>query len=139
MGTFSVPMSIGDPQGENWIEMDALVGASASVTSVPGSLLRELAVAPVSSQQFRFAQCEQRRMDMGRTWISVKGREEVAFAVFNDEGTSPLLGALALETLFLDVDPVEQKPIPVDGYMMSPVFWWTDASDSLIRKCRKLG
>ena len=55
MGTFSVPISIGDPQGERWIEMDALVDTGASITSVPGSILRELGVRPVMSQQFRFA------------------------------------------------------------------------------------
>ena len=120
MGTFSVPISIGDPQGENWIEFDALVDTGASVTSVPGSILRELGVTPVSSQQFRFAQGEQRRMDMGRTWISVEGREEVTLVVFNDEGTLPLLGALTLEALFLRVDPVAQRLIPVEGLMMSP-------------------
>ena len=121
MGTFSVPISIGDPQGENWIEFDALVDTGASVTSVPGSILRELGVTPVSSQQFRFAQGEQRRMDMGRTWISVEGREEVTLVVFNDEGTLPLLGALALEALFLGVDPVKQRLIPVEGLLMSPI------------------
>ena len=120
MGTFSVPISIGDPQGENWIEFDALVDTGASVTSVPGSILRELGVTPVSSQQFRFAQGEQRRMDMGRTWISVEGREEVTLVVFNDEGTLPLLGVLTLEALFLGVDPVAQRLIPVEGLMMSP-------------------
>ncbi len=121
MGTFSVPISIGDPQGENWIEFDALVNAGASVTSVPGSILRELGVTPVASQRFRFAQGERRRMDMGRTWISVEGREEVTLVVFNDEGTLPLLGALALEALFLGVDPVRQELIPVDGLLMSPI------------------
>ena len=120
MGTFSVPISIGDPQGENWIEFDALVDTGASVTSVPGSILRELGVTPVSSQQFRFAQGEQKRMDMGRTWISVEGREEVTLVVFNDEGTLPLLGALTLEALFLGVDPVAHRLIPADGLMMSP-------------------
>ncbi len=121
MGTFSVPISIGDPQGENWIELEALVDTGASVTSVPGSILRELGVTPVSSQQFRFAQGEQRRMDIGRSWISVEGREEVTLVMFNGEGTMPLLGALAMEALFLDVDPMEQKLIPVDGLLMSPI------------------
>jgi clan AA aspartic protease len=120
MGTFSVPIAIGDPQGENWIEMDALVDTGASVTSVPASILRELGVAPVSSQQFRFAQGEIRQMEMGRAWISVDGREEMTLFVFNDEGTPPLLGALALETLFLGFDPVAQRLIPVEGLMMSP-------------------
>ena len=120
MGTFTVPISIGDPQGENWIELDALVDTGASVTSVPGSILRELGVMPVASQQFRFAQGEVRQMDMGRTWIDVDGREEMTLFVFNDEGTPPLLGALALEALFLGVDPVAQRLIPVEGLMMSP-------------------
>lgn len=128
MGTFSVPISIGDPQGENWIEFDALVDTGASVTSVPGSILRELGVTPVSSRGFRFAQGERRRMDMGRTWISVEGREEVTLVVFNDEGTLPLLGALALEALFLGVDPVRQQLVPVDGLLMSPI--WEDDLDS---------
>ena len=120
MGTFSVPISIGDPQGENWIEFDALVNTGASVTSMPGSILRELGVTPVSSQQFRFAQGEQRRMDMERTWISVEGREEVKLVAFNDEGTLPLLGTLTLEAPFLGVDSVAQRLIPVEGLMMSP-------------------
>ena len=121
MGIFNVPISIGDPQGENWIEFDALVDTGASVTSVPGSILRELGVAPVASRRFRFAQGERKRMDMGRTWISVQGREEVTLVVFNDEGTMPLLGALALEALFLGVDPVRQRLVPVDGLLMSPI------------------
>ena len=121
MGTFSVPISIGDPQGENWIELEALVDTGASVTSVPGSILHELGVSPVTSRQFRFAQGESREMDMGRTWINIDGREEITLFVFNDEGTLPLLGALAMESLFLGVDPVAQRLIPVDGLLMSPI------------------
>ena len=120
MGTFSVPISIGDPQGEHWIEMDALVDTGASVTSVPASILRELGMRPVLSQEFRFAQGEVRRMNMGETRIRIDGREVGTLFLFNDEGTPALLGALALEALFLGVDPVAQRLIPVEGLMMSP-------------------
>ena len=128
MGTFSVPISIGDPQGENWIEFDALVDTGASVTSVPGSILRELGVKPAVQQRFRVTQGEVKRMDMGRARISVAGRETGTLVVFNDEGTPPLLGALALEALFLGVDPVRQQLVPVDGLLMSPI--WEDDLDS---------
>ena len=121
METFSVPISIGDPQGENWIEFDALVDTGASVTSVPGSILRELGVAPDLRQRFRFTRGKVRHMDMGRARISVEGRETGTLVVFNDEGTMPLLGALALEALFLGVDPVRQRLVPVDGLLMSPI------------------
>ena len=120
MGTFSVPISIGDPQGEHWIEMDALADTGASVISVPGSILRELGVRPVMSQEFRFAQGEVRRMNMGETRIRIDGREVGTLFLFNDECTPALLGALALEALFLGVDPVAQRLIPVEGLMMSP-------------------
>ena len=121
MGIFTVPISVGDPQGENWIEMEALVDTGASVTAVPGSLLRELGVTPRVSQRFRSAHGEVRNMDMGEARILVEGREVGTMFVFNEEGTLPMLGALALEALFLGVDPVAQKLIPVDGYMMSPI------------------
>jgi len=38
--------------------------------------------------------------------------------LFNDEGTQPLLGALALEGVFLGVDPDAKRLIPVEGLMM---------------------
>ena len=120
MGTFSVSIGIGDPQGERWVELNALVDTGASITSVPGSILRELGVRPVMSQEFRFAQGESRRMNMGETRIRIDGREVGTLFLFNDEGTPALLGVLALEALFLGVDPVAQRLIPVEGLMMSP-------------------
>ena len=120
MGTFSVSIGIGDPQGERWVELNALVDTGASITSVPGSILRELGVRQVMSQEFRFAQGESRRMNMGETRIRIDGREVGTLFLFNDEGTPALLGALALEALFLGVDPVAQRLIPVEGLMMSP-------------------
>ncbi len=35
LGTFSVEIGIGDPQGERWVVMDALVDTGASMTSAP--------------------------------------------------------------------------------------------------------
>ena len=120
MGAFSVPISIGDPQGENWIEFDALVDTGASVTSVPGSALINLGIKPATQHSFRFAQGERKVMELGEARIRVAGRETGTLVVFNDEGTPSLLGALALEALFLGVDPVKQRLVPVDGLLMSP-------------------
>ena len=121
MGTFSVPIAIGDPQGENWVELDALVDTGASIVSVPASLLIDLGVKPAAQHRFRFAQGGVRNMDIGEARIRVDGLETGTLVAFNDEGTPPLLGALALEALFLGVDPVGQRLVPVDGLMMSPI------------------
>ena len=119
MGTFSVEIEIGDSLRERWVAMDALVDTGASITSVSSSLLRELGVEPVTSKRFRFAQGEVRTMDIGYTWVRFAGEEVLTQVLFNEEGSPPLLGALALESAYLGVDPVEQRLIPVQGLMMT--------------------
>ena len=118
MGVFTVDMEIGDGRRERWTNVDALVDTGASITSVPGSTLRALGVEPLTRQTFRFAQGELRSMDVGQTWVRVDGREVVTLVLFNDEGTPPLLGALALESLFLGIDPVGKRLTAVDCPMM---------------------
>lgn len=119
MGTFRVPIDIGDPQGERWTSLDALVDTGASVVSAPTSVLRDLNIVPLMRQPFRSAHGEVREMEIGRTWVRFEGREVMTLVVFNDEGSSPLLGALALEEAFLGVDPVGQRLVPVEGLLMS--------------------
>ena len=69
METFSIPLGIGDQERERWTTLDAFVDTGASITSVPGSVLRELGVAPMTQQGFQFGQGEVRQMDVGQTWI----------------------------------------------------------------------
>ena len=118
MGTFSVTIDIGDLERENWMETSALVDTGASISAVRGSLLRQLGVSPLFTQSFRFAQGDVRKMDVGQAWIRVEGKEIVTLVLFNDEGTQSLLGALALEGVFLGVDPHAKRLIPVEGIMM---------------------
>ena len=114
MGTFYLAIE----QGANWTTLDALVDTSASAISVPASVLRDLGVRPVSTERFRFAQGEVRELPVGYTWIRFAGKELMTQVIFNAEGTSPLLGALALEGAYMAVDPVGQRLIPVEGLLM---------------------
>ncbi len=117
MGTFSAPVSIGSPDGERWTQVDALVDTGASIASAPASVLRGLGVEPLRKERFTFAQGETREMDVGQTWVRVGDREGITLALFNEEGTEPLLGALALEGVFMGVDPVGKRLVPVGGWM----------------------
>ena len=119
LGTFSVEIEIGDPMRERWVTMDALVDTGASITSMSGSVLRELGVEPVDSQRFRFAQGEVRTMPIGYTWLRFAGKEILTQVLFNEENSPALLGALALEGAYMGVNPVEQTLVPVDGLMMA--------------------
>ena len=118
MGTFSVQIEIGDSARERWVTMDALVDTGSTMTSVPASLLGDLGVEPESSELFEFAQGEIRALEVGYTWLRVAGKEVMTPVMFNDEGTPALLGAIALESAFMGVDPVRQRLIPVRGLAM---------------------
>ncbi len=54
-------------------------------------------------------------MDIGQIWIRIEGREVITQVMLNDEGTEPLLGAMALDGIFLGVDPVNQTLLPIRG------------------------
>ena len=117
MGTFSAAISIGGPDGGRWESLDALVDAGASIASVPASTLRGLGVEPMRTERFTFAQGETREMEIGQTRIRIGDREVVTLVLFNEEGTTPLLGAHALEGVFMGVDPVGKRLVPVGGWM----------------------
>ena len=117
MGTFTVQIAIGDPRGERWETFDALVDTGASIASAPASALRSLGVMPLRKESFTFASGEERERDVGQTWVRVEGREVITLVLFNEEGTLPLLGALALEGLFMGVDPLARRLVPVGGLM----------------------
>ena len=118
MGTFFVEIEVGDFTGERWVPIDALVDTGASTSSLPSSILRGLNVEPTRQNAFRFAQGEVRRMGVGQTYIRIMGEEFITDFIFNDEDTTPLLGALTLEAAYMAVDPVSQRLIPVEGFLM---------------------
>jgi clan AA aspartic protease len=118
MGTFYLPIEIGDEQRTNWRTLDALVDTGASSMSMPSSVLHDLGIRPVATERFRFAQGEVRELPVGYTWVRFAGKELVTQVIFNAEGTSPLLGALALEGAYMAVDPVRQRLVPVEGLLM---------------------
>lgn len=118
MGTFTMKIDIGDPQRDRWMPVDALVDTGASISSAPTSVLYDLGVTPLIKQNFRFGQGEVRSMDVGQTWIRVQDREIITLVLFNEENSQPLLGALALEGVFMGVDPVGKRLLPVEGLMM---------------------
>ena len=118
MGTFFVDIEIGDPVRERWIAVEALVDTCASTCSVPSSVLRDLGVSPGRQKRYRFAQDETRTMGVGQAYIRLMGEKFITDFIFNEEGTMPLLGALALESAHLAVDPHGNRLIPEDGILL---------------------
>lgn len=117
MGMFNVEIGIGHRDREEWKTLDALVDTGASVTAAPASLLRELGVERRWTQSFTLTDGATREMEVGEARVRAGGREVTTLILFNHEGSMPVLGALALEGMFLSVDPVAQRLVPVGGLL----------------------
>ena len=118
MGTFSVQLQVGDPSGQRFETIDAMVDSGATYTVLPASLLERLDVDSHSTRHFRLADGSRVERRFGRTWIRIDGMADVSPVVFWDEKSLPLLGAVTLEILGLGIDPVNRRLIPVDALLL---------------------
>jgi predicted aspartyl protease len=119
MGTFRVAIEIGDPGGQRYEIIDALVDTGATYTTIPAPLLDRLGVVPHVRDAFVLADGRRIDRDIGRTWVRVDGRTELTLVVFGEAGTPSLLGAYTLEGLRLAADPVGRRLIPVPGLLLT--------------------
>ena len=117
MGTFSVPIEIGDPGGTRYESVSALVDTGASYTVIPAALLRQLGVEAHDRVTFILADGTQILRDVGRTWIRVMEKSEVTLVVFGNDEAEALLGAYALQGLLLAVDTPNEQLVPVPGLL----------------------
>ena len=123
MGTFSVNIAVGDPQGQHYTTAEALVDTGSSYNALPASFLLGLGVSPHDRRPFELADGRIVERDVGRTWVQIDGRSEIVLVVFADEGTQALLGAVTLEIFGLGVDPVRRRLVPVPGLLMANLSW----------------
>jgi clan AA aspartic protease len=119
MGTFSYPIEIGDPEGERFEPLEALVDTGASYTVVPARHLRNLGITSNERWPFRLADERVVEYDIAQTQVRIDGRLRFTIVIFGDDAAEPLLGAYTLEGFGLAVDPIGQRLIPVPGLLKS--------------------
>ncbi len=117
MGVFSLEIGIGHRDRDEWERVEALVDTGASISAAPASLLRGLGIEWRFRQGFTLADGTTREMEAGEARVRAGGREATTLVLFNAEGSLPVLGALALEGMFLGVDPVGKRLVPVGGWL----------------------
>ncbi|MBI2917576.1 MAG: retroviral-like aspartic protease family protein [Chloroflexi bacterium] len=117
MGVFKVTIQIGDPGGERFESVAALVDTGASHTTAPASLLNRLGVDPHARSRFELADGSIQEFDVGLTWVRVDGETTITSIVFAPEGAESVLGAITMEQLLLAPDPVRRQLVPVPGLL----------------------
>jgi clan AA aspartic protease len=114
MGQFHVAGRVTGSTGQTQ-SLDFLVDTGATLLALPRSVADALALRAMRSQRVVLAGGTEEVWPISEVKIMVEDRE-VTTPCFITPGGPPLLGAVALESLFLGVDPVAKRLVPVKGY-----------------------
>ena len=117
MGTFSVPLEVGNLTGGDFVEVTALVDTGATYSVLATDFLERLGIAPVGRRSFQLADERVVDYDVGEVRLRLEGSELTVLVVFAPEGTGALLGATALEVFGLGVDPINQRLVAIPALL----------------------
>jgi clan AA aspartic protease len=117
LGTFSVQIQVGDLAGMRPVQVEALVDTGASDTVLPQDLLRELGITTLDQFTYSLADGRIVEYDVGDARLRLEGRERTTQVVFGPEGVTPLLGTTTLQVFHLEVDPIAERLVPVQGLL----------------------
>jgi clan AA aspartic protease len=115
MGLFNVPGRLTGPTGRSEA-VELLVDTGATFLVVPRSLAERLELRTLRTCAIQTAGGRDETWPLAEVRIVLDG-VEVTTPCLIAEGGPPLLGAVALESLLLGVDPVAKRLIPVKGFV----------------------
>ncbi len=116
MGIFSVAGRLTGPTGVSEA-VELVVDSGATLLVVPKPLADRLALEPQRVQRVRVAGGRVEEWPVAEARLGLEGREITTPCFISPAGPA-LLGAVALESLFLGVDPVGKRLLPVEGYVL---------------------
>ncbi len=118
MGTFKWPMRISSMDGQQSVDVEAVVDTGAFYTTLPAPMLRELGVAPTGRREFLIADGSRIEMEYGEARATIDGESVATIVNFGEDTAPPVLGRYTLNGLALAVDPRAQRLVPAELIML---------------------
>ncbi len=114
MGTFSVTVTVAHPtEPGSSARLDLLVETGATISFLPTEVLANFGIEPRwPEREFETASGAVIRRRLGVASFAVDAHEAITPVVFGEPGDAAILGAVALESLGLIVDPIARRLIP---------------------------
>ena len=110
MGGVTANVIVSNPVNRNrrW-EGQFLVDTGATDSLVPRQHLEAIGIRPEGQRTYVLADGTEIRMDIAVARIELLGEIVGSTVLFGDENTEPLLGVTALESLGIEIDPLNQQ------------------------------
>ena len=113
MSVFRVQISVGGVKRGYWRELSAVVDTSSPLSFLPGSVLRELKISPAMTRAVTLPDGARKEIDLGYAWLKLNEREAMTHFAFASEDTRPFPGRVAINSLLLEFDSVNQQLVPM--------------------------
>jgi predicted aspartyl protease len=114
VGQFHVAARLTSPAGRTRL-IELLVDTGATLLAIPRPVADELALVVLRTQPVVLANGAEEIWPISEIRLAI-GERETTTPCFITAGGRALLGAVALESLFLTVDPVAKRLVPTKGY-----------------------
>ncbi len=119
MGLTTVAIEIKNPYKIKQIrQVSFFVDTGALYSIVPASLLEDIGISRRRQQKFILANGEVITRWVGEAMFKYEDREGTAPVIFGEEADKTVLGVVTLETLGLEVDPINRKLKPAPGLLI---------------------
>lgn len=113
---FGVKIELLSLDGSRSVEIEAVVDTGATFTKVSRAVADDLGLVPQTRHRFRLGDNDVVTRDVGPLLIRFGGETVTILVAVGADGEIPVLGATALESLGLWVDPAGHALIPRDAY-----------------------
>lgn len=115
MGLFNVPARVAGPTGRTE-EVELLVDTGVTFLVLPQPVADRLELRPTRTCSILTAGGREETWPLAEVRLTLDG-DEVSTRCLIAPGGQALLGAVALESLLLAVDPIAKRLIPVKGFV----------------------
>ena len=115
MGQFRVTARLTGPTGRSE-ETEFLVDTGSMLIGLPRAVADRLELVPQLNRRVMLADGTMTRLPVADVRFTLGGESVMTPCYIVPEGT-PLLGAVALQSLFLGVDPINERLIPIQAYI----------------------
>lgn len=110
MGTTHVKVRVTNPaDARKFWEGMFLVDTGATDTLVPGPYLEGIGLKPEATRVYTLADGSEISVGVTVAMLELMDDKIGATVIFGDPGTDPLLGVTALESVGIEVDPLNQQ------------------------------
>lgn len=125
-----IPPAARNKDGSGMVTVSALVGTGAVLPVFPASLLTSLGIEPTEKTRFRRSDGSRVTYPQGTALIAVGDGQAPCPVIFGPEGRF-VLGKLALENLFLEIDDAGKSLIPKEYSLLVSVLSDDDYTEAI--------